>query len=468
MQEGKLLEVLRVLNKPQLQYCAKLLPVLLADKNNGISALFLHLKSFAPRFRSPQLEKTIVSKHLKISIKKLAYHSSGLLQAIEQCIIIGQVQEKPIVGSLCLMDYYQTVGLEKHYRSAARRVKKSLSDYPYQDATYWQYESQFQEKESRAKAKYERNFRPELQAAADALDYAYLSKKLPYLLEMTSAGQVLDIPYELRLAEAVKFWARQLPFQKSAIIHLYASILQLVEEPDEQTHFQSIREHLRNQEISIPPEILNNFYTYLLNYCTQKIRKQNDPIYYEYYLDLNSYLIEKGMLLEAGFLPPWRYSNLITVGLRTQRINWTKDFLEQYRGHLPPDLQENIYHYNLAHCKYYEKEHDTAQRLLNQLDLSDPLLAIVAKNLLVKIYWETGATELLLSFLEAYRVYIYRQPLAKPKLKAQVKAFITLVRRMAKTPDYARGEFQKLADNLAPATEILERDWLAQQLTSCG
>jgi hypothetical protein len=464
MEQSKLVALFRVLTKAQLQRFTERLPGMLVNKNTKILALFLYLKSFAPQFKGDQLKKKEVAKRLGIKIKDLAYRSSDLLRELEQCIVIDQIITDAPRRELLLLAYYQQEKLDKHYQATARRIKKLLDESPYQDADYWQYLSQLRESEFRTLTNYERNHHPELQAAADALDHAYLAKKLPYLLEMTNAGLLLDIPYELRLAEDVKTWSDQLPYRQAVIIKLYSAVLKMVEQPAEEACFRQASELLKAHEAAIPPALLKNFYTYLLNHCTQQIRLQNDPLYYEFYLDLNTHLIEKGMLLENGFLPPWRYSNLVTVGLRTGRITWTSDFLEKYRAYLPTAAQENIYHYNLAHTKYYEGDYETAQRLLNQLDLSDLLLAIAAKNLLVKIYWESQEIEQLLSFLEAYRIYIYRQSLAKPSLKAQVKAFITVVRQMAKLPDFEIKKRKHLAQTLPPITDILERDWLEKQL----
>jgi hypothetical protein len=466
MEQSKLVALFRVLTKAQLQRFSERLPGMLVNKNTDILALFLYLEPLAPRFKGNQLKKEVVAKSLKISVRNLAYRSSDLLKELEQCIVIDQILNDAPRRELLLLQYYQQAKLDKHYQATARRIKKLLDESPYQDADYWQHLSELKESEFRAITNYERIHYPELQAAADALDHAYLGRKLPYLLEMTSAGLVLDIPYKQRLAEDVKTWSAQLPYRQAVIIKLYSAVLKMVEFPAEEVYFREASALLKAHEAATPPALLKNFYTYLLNHCTQQIRLHNDPSYYEFYLDLNTHLIEKGMLLEDGFLPPWRYSNLVTVGLRTGRITWTSDFLEKYRAYLPTAAQENIYHYNLAHTKYYEGDYETAQRLLNQLDLSDLLLAIAAKNLLVKIYWELREVEQLLYFLEAYRVYIYRQALAKPSLKAQVKTFITVVRQMAKIPDFEQERKKELAKNLPPVTAILERDWLEKQLLS--
>lgn len=464
MEQSKLVALFRVLTKVQLQRFSERLPGMLVNKNTKTLALFLYLKPLTPRFKGNQLKKEAISKALKINTKELAYRSSDLLRALEQCIVIDQILNDATQRELLLLQYYQQEKLDKHYQATARRIKKLLDDAPYQDADYWRHLSQLKESEFQMITNYERIHYPELQAAVDALDYAYLSRKLPYLLEMTNAGLVLDIPYELRFAEDIKAWSAQPPYHQAVIIKLYSAVLKMVEHPAQEIYFREVNALLKAHETATSPALLKNFYTYLLNHCTQQIRIQNDPLYYEFYLDLNTYLIEKGMLLEHGFLAPWRYSNLVTVGLRTGRIMWASDFLEKYRAYLPTAAQENIYHYNLAHTKYYEGDYETAQRLLNQLELSDLLLAIAAKNLLVKIYWESGEVEQLFHFLEAYRVYIYRQSLAKPSLKAQVKAFITVVRQMAKIPDFEPQKKEELAKNLPPVMDILERDWLEKQL----
>ncbi|MEO0877115.1 MAG: hypothetical protein AAFY48_21160, partial [Bacteroidota bacterium] len=116
------------------------------------------------------------------------------------------------------------------------------------------------------------------------------------------------------------------------------------------------------------------------------------------------------------------------------------------------------------YCLYYEGQPDNALLLLLQLDLRDPLLAIAAKNLTVKIHWETDQIELLLTFLENYRLYIYRQQLAKAHLKQQVKRFIDFTRRMAKIPAFAPEKFADLLEKLPAAGEIMEYDWLRAQV----
>ncbi|MEL7423022.1 MAG: hypothetical protein AAFN81_08535 [Bacteroidota bacterium] len=464
MQQSKLIDLMRKLSKAQVRYFERLLPALVPTQNNEIQRLYQFLARFAPKYSSPNLSREKVQASLNWKPKQLTDRSSQLLQLLGQCLVIEQVMQNPTEQQLRLMNIFAGLGLDKHYQSAKRQAQRSLDVQKQRGPTHLLQTYRLHQLEALAQETYQRRHKPSLQLATDALDTFYLATKLGYLLEMTSAGQVLDIPYDLRLTAAVKEWARQAPFANHALIALYRTTLQLIEKPQEEESFSELQDLLIKHRKDIPEVILKNLYTYLLNYCTKKITQDHDTHYYEHYLNINTKLIDEGLILENGRLLPWRFSNLITVSLRTGRLEWARQFLERYRTYLPPEDNENTYNYNLANCLYYEGQPDDALLLLLQLDLRDPLLAIAAKNLTVKIHWETDQTELLLTFLENYRLYIYRQQLAKAHLKQQVKRFIDFTRRMAKIPAFAPEKFADLLEKLPAAGEIMEYDWLRAQV----
>ena len=464
MQQSKLIDLMRTLSKPQLRHFERLLAALVPTQNNEIQRLYQLLLRFAPAYTSPKLGREHLQKVLKWSQKQLTDRSSQLLHLLGQCLVVEQVLQDKIGQQLRLMDMFEQAGLEKHYHSAKRQAERALAAEGQVSPNFLLQQYRLHELDARAQETYQRRHKPSLQQAADALDTFYLASKLGYLLEMTSAGQVLDIPYDMRLTEAIKEWASEPPFGNNALIKLYQATLRLIETPEREQYFTELRTLLAEHRQDTPEVILKNLYTYLLNHCTRKITQDHDTSYYEHYLSINTKLIDEGLILEEGQLLPWRFSNLVTVSLRTGRLAWARQFLDRYRSYLPLEDHENTYNYNLANCLYFEGQPDDALILLLQLDLRDPLLAIAAKNLTVKIYWETEQIELLLTFLENYRLYIYRQQLAKRRLKQQVKRFIDFTRRMAKVPDFAPEKYAELLEELPVATEIMEYEWLRGQL----
>lgn len=468
MHESKLIELLRKLSTRQLSRFGEFLQSPYFNKNTENNLFFHYLNAFAPAFDAPELKKEAVIRanptRSNLDEQGLAYRMNELMQLLEQFLSVECLREQPLDEQWALLETYSQLGLEKHYNTARKRVRKLLKKYPFQDAFFLQAQYRLADLEARYARQYERKYREELQLAADALDRAYLAEKLRYCLEMVNLAQMLDVHYDLHLGEAVLKWLQEYPLPDAPRVDIYLYALLMLQEPEEPEHYQKFYSLLQDNEAILPQDELKDLYTCLLNYCTRRINYYRDRSYLNHFLDLNQHLLDKGLLLNNGQLAPWRYSNLITVSLATGRLEWARGFLENYKKLLPEDFRENIYHFNLAHYLAYRKEYGQAQILLNQLDLRDPLLAITAKNLLAKIYYETGQTELLLSFLEAYRIYLYRQELAKPKLKEQARNFIDFTRKLARLAPFETEKRNALAESLPPATETFERDWLLRMM----
>ena len=63
----------------------------------------------------------------------------------------------------------------------------------------------------------------------------------------------------------------------------------------------------------------------------------------------------------------------------------------------------------MARLAYHEEDYSTAIDLLRDTDQKDLLINLYAKNLLLKIYYETGEYKLLDSFLDAFQIYLRRK-----------------------------------------------------------
>jgi hypothetical protein len=465
MHESKLTKVLRKLSAEQRKFCARMLPAHCAGRAESALILFTYLTPYGPEFRQQALAKAAVCAALTWSEKQLIYAQSQLLGAVESCLLMHRALENPVEQQLKLKRIWLELDLPVHYRSSHRKWERALSQYPFHDGNYLQYIYRSAALDEVASASYARTHRPELQRAADTLDASYLWQKMIYFLAMSNARQVLELPYQLHGLTEFRAYVYALPLRQEAWVKLLLAVLSMIETPADDTHYEHVVPLLEQQQQLIPVAVQETIYMALLNYCTQRITRFKDSVYYGRYLALNRKLIEQELLLlEDGYLPPWRLNNIITAALRSGHTEWARQFLEEFRSKLPPDYQENIYRFNLAHCWYYERQYDEAQRQLQLVDISDLLLAVATKNLLVKIYYETEQVDLLLHFLEGYRLYLYRQQGLKPILQQQLKAFITYARRLAKLPAYAPERKAKLYTALKEQPQIIEREWLLAQL----
>ena len=463
MHKSKLMALIKKLQPTQLRQFASFLNSPLHNKNKQICRLMDYIRAFAPDYTDKALEISQVLKVLGITEgKHLRYTMSQLLKLAEEFLIWDLLQKRQIEKKKILIEIYQKLELPVHYNSTLRQCYKILNQWPTHDDAYLQQVYDLKKLEYQSSPQYQRQFNDSLQTLANALDRAYLTEKLNYCLEMINAEKVLDIQYDLRLGENLILWAQEHHLDQNPVIAIYLSAVQMMQAPEETGNFFKFKILLQQNEQIFSPKELKRLYTYLLNYCTRRINYHMDKKYYEYFLEINEQLLQKGFLLKDGYLPPWRFSNIVTAGLHTKRLDWVQSFIRENKKRLPPDYQDILYDYNFAHLLYYQKDYDQAQGLLSQMELQDPLLAVATKNLLVKIYYETGQGELLLSFLEAYRIYVYRNQLLKPTLKKQLQKFIDHTRKLYKTPEWDKEKLALLLDKLPSATETVERAWLEE------
>jgi hypothetical protein len=105
------------------------------------------------------------------------------------------------------------------------------------------------------------------------------------------------------------------------------------------------------------------------------------------------------VLLERGQISPWTFKNMVKLGLGLQQYDWVENFVRNYSEKLEANKRTDAYHFNLADLFYHRKNYDEALIHLNQVEFSDIHYQLGAKVMLLKIYFETDATEAFLSLV---------------------------------------------------------------------
>ncbi|MEM8907213.1 MAG: hypothetical protein AAGD05_05140, partial [Bacteroidota bacterium] len=203
-------------------------------------------------------------------------------------------------------------------------------------------------------------------------------------------------------------------------------------------------------------EEMGEMHLYAINFCIRKMREKK-----EHYVEeaLNIYLktINSGLLLENDYLSPWTYKNVVKLGLRLQRFDWTEQFILKYNSHIKATFRSNALHLNLADLYYYKKEYDLALHNLNKVEFSDIFYTLQAKVMLLKIYYETQEEEALHSLVASFRIFLKRNKLISNNVRKTYQNFISLLYRLLKENRTDLTEVKTLINN----TELLtDRQWL--------
>lgn len=464
MLQSKLLELLRTLTPRQLGRLEEFLASPFFNKNEDLLALLRALKSYAPGFSAPELEKEAFLKREKWDAKRLAYWMSDLLKQAETFLTVEALLEDDHLGHRALLEMYYRKNLVKHYKGVLEKAGRKLEEYPWRNAEFFYWQFQLRQLEYLHSDKSQRTYNPHLQEAAHALDTFYLVEKLRLSCDMVNLVQLLNVEYDLSWTEDIlPIAARSAEVQAPAVQVYLAMYRMLKDNQDTAAYFEAKEKLLAFSSLFDKPE-LTTLSVFLFNFCSRRINRFNDPFFWKEYLEVGKFLLREELIFEEGRLSPWLYKNLVTAGLNQDEPEWTLEFIQSFRDRLPESYQEPLYEYNLAHYYYNLGRHDEAQRTLMQVEFKDVFLALSTRSLLVKIFYETDQEELLFSHLEAFRIYLLRNKLLPESNRKQVQQFIDFTRKLARIGKPEADKLPELEKQLPGASQVMHRDWLAEKI----
>jgi tetratricopeptide (TPR) repeat protein len=225
-------------------------------------------------------------------------------------------------------------------------------------------------------------------------------------------------------------------------------------------HFDKLVALTKQYQSYFPIEELKDLYSYAINYCIRRVN-QGAPEFLDELFKQYLKSLEAGTLMDDGYLSPWAYKNLIGVGLRLKKFDWTEDFIRQYNEKLVPDFRANALHYNLAELYYYKKDHDQALTHLNKVEFSDIYYNLDTKKMMLKIYFELDEIDALLSLLASFKMFLKRTKLISAANKVAYLNFVQALTLLARKERRVMPTIEKM---LASPEPLGDRAWLKQMV----
>jgi hypothetical protein len=180
-------------------------------------------------------------------------------------------------------------------------------------------------------------------------------------------------------------------------------------------------------------------------------------------LDLYTEGIESGVLIQGGHLSPWHFKNVIKLGLRLRKYEWTESFILRNNTLLAPEFRNDALYYNLAELYYYTSRYDEAMLQLLKVEFTDVHYNIGAKVILAKIYYETEALDALESLLHAFKTYLHRNKLIAEDLRRTYLNFISVLWQIIRSTPEKR---PAIHENVEKMHMLAEKNWLLRIIRS--
>ncbi|MEZ4825715.1 MAG: hypothetical protein R3C61_05380 [Bacteroidia bacterium] len=312
-----------------------------------------------------------------------------------------------------------------------------------------------------------------LQDQITHLDIYYLSVKLRTTCEMLNRQNIIKTDYQSEMMQEIHdyFEKGRSPYLRIPFIAIYYQIFLTLFEPDKEAHYHQLAQSLKEYAAKLQVSEAYTMYAFAQNYCIKQINRGNPQFLQELFM-LYQQLLKDGILFKNGMLAHEHYKNITTVGLRLREFDWVTHFLETYKSHLPEEVRENAYIYNLSTLYYEKKQYRDALKLLQQVDFADVYYHLGAKSVLLKVFYEMKDDDSLKYHIQAFKAFLKRN--------RRISAFhyeghlnllqmVSKVARIRRSGDRKDEELQnekkdKLIAELNAAGNIPNAAWLRRQV----
>lgn len=257
------------------------------------------------------------------------------------------------------------------------------------------------------------------------------------------------------------------------LLRAYYHTLLSLEAPDEPQHYQQAQQTLREMGTDLAAEERKVLYQYAQNYCIKQVNRGHTA-YLDELLRVYQAMLDQELILYQGCIQAADVKNIVALGVRLGRFEWTADFLSQYAARIEPSQRETVLAYNRAYLLHGQGELRPALRLLRATTFDDVYYSLGARTLLLKIYYELGDHEGLDAHLLAFEQALRRNRLISPYQRRGHLNLIRFVRKldqfrvraMTYSPRQRQQQVDRFTRHLASARELINVNWLQAQLAA--
>ncbi|MFN0175986.1 MAG: hypothetical protein ACKVU0_15150 [Saprospiraceae bacterium] len=308
------------------------------------------------------------------------------------------------------------------------------------------------------------NTRANLEEISLQLDLFYWIEKLKLFSSMLSQQRTGNYQYDLKFMGQILEFLQGYPVEEVPELAIYYySFLTLYEE-ENVSHYYNLRRLLDAYATVMPQNEAIELFDSALHYCTGKINK-GDRAFLQEYFDVFAEAIQKGIFLQNGELATWRFNNLVASALGLGKLEWAKNFVEEFKDHLPAESRQNTYSFNLARVYRFQKKYDKVLDLLQNVEYEDIGVNMISKMMLLITHYERNDHEVLNSFIESFRVFLNRHKNIPHQRRISYLNLLKYTRRLMRLAPGDKLAVAKLREEVSrEKATIVNHEWLLEKL----
>lgn len=467
MEKSHLVHILRVLDKKEVKELRKWVASPAHNLRQDVVGLLDYLVAGQHLSSEKHLEKERAfqaiypGKPYNDAEMRQAMHF--LLKAIENFLVYNELLKDEVRTQTMLAKVYRKRQLPKLFQKTIEAGREIQEKQPYRNHQYFENEYFLQFEQFNYLSTLGRTVPLNLQEVSDSNDVSFIINKLQVGCIMLSHQKVFNINYNLGLLEQVlQFVEQDVAMLANPAIAIYYYTYKANTDSNSEVHFANLKEQIQLHGDLFPLLEIRSIYLFAINYCIGKMNR-GEIGYVREAFNLYQQGLSKDIFLENGLMSRFTFSNVVPIGLQLKEYDWVKSFIEQYQHFLDEKYRDSLVQFNLAHLYFETKDYKKAMSLIARFDYDDMLIMLVAKTMLLKMYYELDEFNALDSLLGSMKTYLQRKKVMGYH-KDNYKNIIQYTKKMLKLAHYDKEHIQKLKQEIEAANPLTERKWLLAQL----
>lgn len=464
MEKSQLLTVLRTCSKRELREISRWLRSPSHNLRQDIVAFFDWLNENG-RLEQPVEKETfwpVLFPNEPFDDARMRQLMYFLLKSIEDFLVWEELTKDDVRKIAALASVYRRRQLEKPFRQSLENAKRAAHASPFRNSVHLQNGFNLEMEEYKYLTSLKGNTRFNLREVSDSLDLAFVAQKLRISSLMLSHQAVYKAEYDAGLLDDVlRFVETKNLLDSPAIATYYYCVKTLTEKKDE-TNFEKLEHHLYEHGGLFPINELREVFLFALNFCVSRINAGQE-IYLRKALGLYKRGFEQRILHEDGFISGKTFVNAVQIALKLHEFEWVERFIKDFQLFIEEKQRVSVVNFLLSRLHFERGEYDMAMQLMHGFEYDDLLWNLIAKIMLLKIYFEYRFFDALESHIDALRAYLQRKEILGYH-KSNYKNIISLTRKLLHLAPNSLHQKERLRLLITNTNPLTERDWLLAQI----
>lgn len=410
MQNYKLIEVLKTLNKKELKKFGEYINSPFFNKNVNVKKVYDALSLYYPEFDSKNL--TIEKLFAKVFPKdKYNYHKinnviSDLYKLSESFLQYTSSEKDSKFNKHYLMNSLIERGLMDICEQIEKSYKKELDSVKIKDENYYYYLYKFYSESLDMNVTIKPGDHPEIiQNEFDSyLQYALVTLLKLYMY-MHHIRKQNKVNFDMKMFDSFSKYVKETDFEDNPAYMLYKGIMML-ELNKEKKYFLKLKSIKEKYSERLSATDLKNSLIFMTAFSAEMINKYGDESYYKEEFELIKDMIEIKLFTPENTI----YPNLINIfksACVVEEYAWAEKFLNEYIETIDEKDRSNTLNCCYGYMYYRKKKFDKALEYFAKTNFQWFILKIFVKTITLRIYYEVGMFEEAISFIDSYRHYLH-------------------------------------------------------------